>query len=191
MVAEIWARDNLRVPGTVREISPEADPASRTYDVRVTLADEAKAAQLGMTARIYLAGEAQADVLLLPLTALHRQGDEPAVWLYEPKSGQVHLKPVESRPLSRGRRHRAGGPRARPVGRHRRRAQAGRGPDGAAGRREQPPAQDVIPALRAAAGFRTVPPPERPPGVLRDLPLPMNVPRALSFSPREKGLPRT
>jgi multidrug efflux system membrane fusion protein len=34
-------------------------------------------------------------VLLLPLTALHRQGDEPAVWLYEPKSGQVHLKPVE------------------------------------------------------------------------------------------------
>lgn len=95
VVAEIWARDNLRVPGTVREISPEADPASRTYDVRVTLADEAKAAQLGMTARIYLAGEAQADVLLLPLTALHRQGDQPAVWLYEPKSGQVHLKPVE------------------------------------------------------------------------------------------------
>ena len=94
VVAEIWARDNLRVPGSVREISPEADAASRTYDVRVTLGST-KEAQLGMTARIYLADEATADVLMLPLTALHRQGDKAAVWLYDPKSGQVHLKPVQ------------------------------------------------------------------------------------------------
>lgn len=95
VVAEIWARDNLRMPATVREISPEADPASRTYDVRVTLADADKAAQLGMTARIYLSSAPDSDVLLMPLTALHRQGEKPAVWLFDPKTGQVHLTSVE------------------------------------------------------------------------------------------------
>ncbi len=95
VMVEVWARDNARYPGSVREISPEADPRTRTYDVRVTLVNADTPVQLGMTARVYLdAGDAP-QALMLPLSALHEQAGAPAVWRLDPKSSQVHLVPVQ------------------------------------------------------------------------------------------------
>lgn len=93
VVVEIWARDNARMPGVVRELAPEADPVSRTYAVRVTL-DDPSQVQLGMTARVYLnAGDAP-SALLLPLAALHEKNGKPAVWVFDVRTKQVKLAPV-------------------------------------------------------------------------------------------------
>jgi multidrug efflux system membrane fusion protein len=94
VLVEIWAKDNARVDGKVREIAPEADPRTRTYDVRVTLTGEAPAVQLGMTARVYLDAGADATTLLVPLTALHAKNGQPALWVVDPRTHQVRLAPV-------------------------------------------------------------------------------------------------
>lgn len=73
--------------GHVREISPAADPASRTYPARVAF--DAKHAQvaLGMTANVRLLKQtdknaAQAGAgFLIPMTAVFQQGDKAAVWI--------------------------------------------------------------------------------------------------------------
>jgi multidrug efflux system membrane fusion protein len=94
VLVSVWAQDGARFPASVREISPEADPRTRTYDVRVTLAPDAAAVQLGMTARVWLdAGDAPA-ALLLPLSALHELEGQPAVWRVDPGTRQVHLAKV-------------------------------------------------------------------------------------------------
>lgn len=84
--------------GHVREISPAADPASRTYPVRVSFdAGNAKVA-LGMTARVKLRVSANdaskgGGGYLIPLTAIFQQGDLAAVWIVA-DDRSVSLRPV-------------------------------------------------------------------------------------------------
>jgi multidrug efflux system membrane fusion protein len=91
----LWAEPGARFAGRIREISPSADPVTRTYSVKVTLLEPTPRVQLGMTANVLLGtGEAE-PVIRLPLTALFQQGEKPAVWLVDPKTGQVALTPVQ------------------------------------------------------------------------------------------------
>ena len=93
VAAELWAREGHRYSGKVREIAPEADATTRTYNVRVSVEPD-PAIQLGMTARVYsVAGEAES--LSVPLAALATKDGKPAVWRVEPGSSQVTLMPVE------------------------------------------------------------------------------------------------
>lgn len=85
--------------GHVREISPAADPASRTYPARVSLnADNAKVA-LGMTARVKISesgksGARKDSTYLIPLSAIFQQGDKAAVWIVAPDRS-VSLRAIE------------------------------------------------------------------------------------------------
>jgi multidrug efflux system membrane fusion protein len=90
----VWANDDARFAGAVREIAPEADPRTRTYDLRVALDDPQAPVKLGMTARVHLATDS-APTLLLPLSALHEKDGAPAVWVLDPKTRQVALRPVD------------------------------------------------------------------------------------------------
>ena len=80
--------------GVVREISPAADPASRTYKVRVSVLEPPGEMQLGMTAEVRFAAESGAGSggIELPLSALYQTGEQPQVWIVE--GGQVHLKEI-------------------------------------------------------------------------------------------------
>ncbi|MDD5471735.1 MAG: efflux RND transporter periplasmic adaptor subunit [Sideroxydans sp.] len=75
------------LPGHVREISPAADPASRTYPARVAFEAKNSQVALGMTANVRLLkkadkGAAQAGSgFLIPMTAVFQQGDQAAVWV--------------------------------------------------------------------------------------------------------------
>ena len=95
VAVEIWAADNARVDGRVREVSPEADARTRTYDVRVALDPEQSVAQLGMTARVFLLAPNEAASLMVPLTALHEKAGAPALWIVDAKTKQVRLVPVQ------------------------------------------------------------------------------------------------
>ncbi len=91
---EVWAKNDARFAGRVREIAPEADPRTRTYDVRVSF-DAGALVQLGMTARVHVAATDTPTAMLLPLSALHRSGDSPVVWVVDPASGRVQRSAVE------------------------------------------------------------------------------------------------
>jgi membrane fusion protein, multidrug efflux system len=81
--------------GRVREVSPAVDPATRTFGVRIAIADPAPALRWGMTANVVLARDGAAGSMLLPAASLYQSVDgRPAVWVYDPAAGKVVLRPV-------------------------------------------------------------------------------------------------
>ncbi len=88
-----WALSGM-VDGTVREISPMADAAARTYRVRVSVPNPPKGMELGMTASVSVAEEeAAADSSVIPLSAVYQTGDTAQVWVVE--DGKAVLREVQ------------------------------------------------------------------------------------------------
>ena len=90
----LWADPSKVFAGRIREIAGGADPVTRTYAVRVSALGAPAQAQLGMTANVLLNPAADSSLVLLPLSALARGGNEPAVWVVDPASNRVRLRPV-------------------------------------------------------------------------------------------------
>ena len=89
----------------MREVAAQADPATRTFQVKVGLADPPPEMRLGAT----VTGRMEVDegeIIALPASAITRQGDEPAVWVVDPANSTVSLRSIDVRPLRarRGRR---------------------------------------------------------------------------------------
>lgn len=89
----LWARPNDVIPGKIREISPVADPATRTYAARIAIPHASADIKLGMTAYVSFAAKTAQPVLKLPMTALFRDKAGSAVWVVE--NGAVKLAPVK------------------------------------------------------------------------------------------------
>ena len=91
---EPWSRPQARLAGTIREIAPAADPQTRTYAARATLAD-AGAVALGQSVRVFLDGSAGDRTLSVPLAAVQRgPKGTTGVWVVDPASRRLHLTPV-------------------------------------------------------------------------------------------------
>jgi len=90
----LWSDADQRIAGSIREIAPDADPASRTFRTRVRLEQPPAGLALGLTARVRF-DQAGAGHLRVPLTALHRDNGDAAVWRVDPDTGAVHLRAVE------------------------------------------------------------------------------------------------
>lgn len=91
----IWALPDRRYRATLRELSPFADPAVRTYAARFTIHGADEEVRLGMTATLNFAPKSDVPVAALPLTALYQQGSDPALWVMDPASGKLTLKQVQ------------------------------------------------------------------------------------------------
>ena len=91
----LWAAPGKRFKGRIREVSPSADAVTRTYTAKVTVLKPDASVQLGMTANVFLREAARPLVARLPLTALFQKGTEPAIWVIDPKTGQVALRTVQ------------------------------------------------------------------------------------------------
>ncbi len=87
-----WALPNLHLAAHLRELSPLADPATRTYAARLSLVEHDPALQLGMTVRVSLPGAADPDAALVPSTAVVDQGQGAAVWVVA--DGRAQRLPV-------------------------------------------------------------------------------------------------
>lgn len=84
--------------GRVRDIDPQADAATRTHLARITLLEPDEHVQLGATATVMVAAEAQAQSFRVPATALGKQGETgAAVWRVVGERGKqtVEAVPVE------------------------------------------------------------------------------------------------
>lgn len=89
-----WALSTT-ADGVIREISPMADSASRTYKVRVSVPQPPEGMQLGMTASVTLADVGtSAPGAVLPLSAIYQTGDTPQVWVVT-DNDTVELKSVD------------------------------------------------------------------------------------------------
>jgi multidrug efflux system membrane fusion protein len=81
----------------LREVSPAADPLTRTYQARFALPDAGTGVELGMTATVHLTPADSTSGFVLPLSSLLRQSDRPAVWVVGREAGRPTLTPVEVR----------------------------------------------------------------------------------------------
>lgn len=80
--------------GRVREVSPQADPVTRTFKVRAGLDDPPEAMRLGST----IIGSVTLDAtqgMIVPPSALTQAEGKPAVWVVDPGAMTVSLRPVE------------------------------------------------------------------------------------------------
>jgi membrane fusion protein, multidrug efflux system len=96
-----------RFEARVREVSPAADPQSRTYRVKLTLAQPAAGVHFGMTgdamlgaapvaggAKAGIGAAADAPTFRVPATAIFHRGKDPAVWVIRANDSTLELRPV-------------------------------------------------------------------------------------------------
>ncbi len=88
----LWANPKDTVAGKIREISPVADPSTRTYAVKVAIPDSLAEAKLGMTAVVQFSSRSATPQIKVPLTALFYEKKTTSVWVVE--GGTVKLVPV-------------------------------------------------------------------------------------------------
>jgi membrane fusion protein, multidrug efflux system len=85
---------NIRATGRVREVAPQADAATRTFQVKVGITDPPEAMRLGstVTGRIRLAAPPGVEI---PASALTEADGRPAVWVLDPQGETVSLRQVD------------------------------------------------------------------------------------------------
>jgi len=87
---------NIKTTAHVREVSPQADPVTRSFRVKLALDQTPDSMRLGAT----VSGEAllpPESGIELPATALTMADNKPAVWVVDPKTQEVSLRAVTVR----------------------------------------------------------------------------------------------
>jgi RND family efflux transporter MFP subunit len=80
--------------GRVREVAPQANPVTRTFEVKVGLTDPPTAMRLGATVTGRMERESRATIEI-PATALTKFNQQPAVWVVDPASRSVSIRNVD------------------------------------------------------------------------------------------------
>lgn len=79
VTVELWTQREQRFPGRIRELSPAADPRSRTFAARIAFTAGKVPADLGQSARVFIAAD-QAVPLSVPLSAVTAENGGGFVW---------------------------------------------------------------------------------------------------------------
>lgn len=95
-MARLWA-DGRSFPAKLREVSPQADAATRTYRARFTLPAADDSVRFGMTATIELLNGDPTPVVRLPATAVLEEGAGPHVFVVDPGERRLAKTAVEVR----------------------------------------------------------------------------------------------
>ncbi|MCU0719534.1 MAG: efflux RND transporter periplasmic adaptor subunit [Pirellula sp.] len=95
----LWANEKLRIPAKLRELSPIADPMTRTFDARFSLLSSdgvsmPDSLSVGLTATVHLTCDAQGDISV-PQTAIAHQENQTIVWRIDPSSGSIESVQVD------------------------------------------------------------------------------------------------
>jgi RND family efflux transporter MFP subunit len=90
--ALLSARDKP-LPANVREVSPSADPVTRTYRVKCTLPGQPPGWRLGLNAIVTLEAGHAARGIRIPFTALYEKDRKSAVWIVKDDQ-TIELRPI-------------------------------------------------------------------------------------------------
>ena len=85
---------NVTAQGRLREVSPQADPVTRTFEVKVGLTSPPEAMRLGATVNGRMEMEA-VPFIEIPATGLTRINQQPAVWVVDPANLTVATRNVD------------------------------------------------------------------------------------------------
>jgi RND family efflux transporter MFP subunit len=89
----LWSDRDRTFNARLRELSPKADAATRTYGARFTIAGADSSVAFGMTATVMLSRPSAERVARLPLSAVLNRGSGPSVYVVDP-SGALVLRPI-------------------------------------------------------------------------------------------------
>lgn len=98
----LLSNPSIVAEGAVREISPVADAATRTYQVKIDLENPPAEMRFGSSV-VGRLKEQTAPVVVLPGSALFDQAGKPAVWVFNEANSEVSLKPVSVSRFEAGR----------------------------------------------------------------------------------------
>lgn len=79
VTVELWSQPGQRFDGRIRELSPAADPRSRTFAARIAFNTGKVPAELGQSARVFIQ-HAEQIPLAVPLSALSAENGQTYVW---------------------------------------------------------------------------------------------------------------
>jgi multidrug efflux system membrane fusion protein len=88
----LWSQPGDRLPGRIRELSPSADPQSRTFAARVAFSSDKLNAELGQSAQVFIRKEGQ-QALSVPLSAVTAEQGAAYVWVVA-DGGKVVRTPI-------------------------------------------------------------------------------------------------
>lgn len=93
----LWANSKEVITGKIREMSPVADAATRTFIAKVAIVNptpqQVALVKLGMTAAVEFAVTTPGSFVKVPLTSLYQEKNVTSVWIVE--QGAVKLVPVQ------------------------------------------------------------------------------------------------
>ena len=90
---EFWALPGVSAGARLRELSPNADAATRTYPARFSLLDAPQSVRLGMSLTVVLTGRG-VQVARVPAGAIFDAGQGPNVWVVDRAAGTLTATPV-------------------------------------------------------------------------------------------------
>jgi RND family efflux transporter MFP subunit len=90
----IWSEPDKVHTAKLRELSPAADPVTRTYLARFSLAELPATVSLGMSATLTLAEDEREPLIRIPQSAVRNTGTGPMVWVVDTAAGKVAARPV-------------------------------------------------------------------------------------------------
>ncbi|UTW08804.1 efflux RND transporter periplasmic adaptor subunit [Pseudomonas benzenivorans] len=93
VAVELWSQPDQRFSGRIREMSPSADPQSRTFAARVAFSEGEVPAELGQSARVFIAHNGEVP-LAVPLSALSAEKGRPFVWVVTAPDSTLERRPV-------------------------------------------------------------------------------------------------
>lgn len=94
-------KSSIQADGTVREVAPLADAATRSRRVKIALQAPGESFRLGSIVSVPFPGE-DAAFLALPKTAVLERDGKTSVWVVPADGDRVTARPVKVRPASDG-----------------------------------------------------------------------------------------
>lgn len=92
----LWAGGAQRLPAKIRELAASADPATRTYSMRVSVSAPPATMRLGMTASVVVPNPTTPNLIRVPLTAYTQYQGQAGVWIVNAADGTVSFRPAGS-----------------------------------------------------------------------------------------------
>jgi RND family efflux transporter MFP subunit len=95
MTVTTWANPQRPYAAALRELAPDTDKATRTYAARITIREPDAAIRLGMTASVQIPNIDGSSAMRVPLSAIYDKTGQPLVWVVDPATTKVDMRPVK------------------------------------------------------------------------------------------------
>jgi membrane fusion protein, multidrug efflux system len=92
----LWPAPDIRSEGKIREIAGAANPASRTYAVRVTITNPVPEMRIGMTAAVTFRVPQDTPALIVPITALTGERGKTIAFVASQDTQTVARRDIET-----------------------------------------------------------------------------------------------